>query len=302
MGRIVRSLCVSLFVVALTAPALGIVAVPSAGASVPTITWSPAPISYPTPLGAGQLDATSSVPGTFTYTPAAGTVLLAGFHQLAARFTPTDATNYRAVTRYVGITVHRLATEVTVHLSSPSTYGAENTPIGVNVDAAGASPAGRVSLTATPSDGVGATITLCTAMVSAGAGSCRPTATKLNAGSYTITGTYASTPNLVGSTSAAMPLVVQPEVPTLTGYPVRVPSTGVATATFRATLTAGGRPLSGEPVVFTLGGATCTGITAATGLAQCSMTVIAPTPPNYTADTNPHPNIVGAAAIVVVTR
>ena len=42
---------------------------------VPTVTWAkPAAITYGTPLSGTQLDATASVPGTFTYTPAAGTI------------------------------------------------------------------------------------------------------------------------------------------------------------------------------------------------------------------------------------
>jgi hypothetical protein len=266
----------------------------------PKVTWAaPAAITYPTPLSATQLDATASVPGTFTYTPAAGAVLGGGSHKLAVVFTPTDAVDYSAVNATVNITVHRLATAVTVQLSSPSTYGAENTQIGVTVDAVGASPAGKVTLKATPSAGVA--ITLCTATVSAGVGSCRPAANKLNAGSYTITGTFAATPNLAGSTSPAVPLVVQREVSTLTGYPVHVPSTGIATATFSATLTAGNHPLSGQPVVFTLGGATCTGITSTTGLAKCPMTVTAPVPPNYTAVYKGNSNIVGASALPPVT-
>ena len=41
-----------------------------------TLTWiNPADIASGTALGSAQLDATSSVPGTYTYTPAAGTVL-----------------------------------------------------------------------------------------------------------------------------------------------------------------------------------------------------------------------------------
>ena len=41
--------------------------------AMPTITWAnPADITYGTALGAIQLDATASVPGTFTYTPALG--------------------------------------------------------------------------------------------------------------------------------------------------------------------------------------------------------------------------------------
>ena len=47
--------------------------------ATPTITWAtPADITYGTALGATQLNATASVPGTFVYTPAAGTVLNAG--------------------------------------------------------------------------------------------------------------------------------------------------------------------------------------------------------------------------------
>ena len=53
--------------------------------------WEPVqPIVYGTPLGVAQLRATASVPGTFTYSPLAGTVLNAGAHVLTARFTPDD--------------------------------------------------------------------------------------------------------------------------------------------------------------------------------------------------------------------
>src|SRR5207302_985917 len=57
------------------------------GAPPPTLAWSnPADIVYRTALGASQLNATATynstnVPGTFTYTPAAGTVLSAGLGQ-----------------------------------------------------------------------------------------------------------------------------------------------------------------------------------------------------------------------------
>src|SRR5439155_1597164 len=50
--------------------------------ATPTITWSnPANITYPTALGATQLNATASIAGAFTYTPAATTVLNAGNNQ-----------------------------------------------------------------------------------------------------------------------------------------------------------------------------------------------------------------------------
>ena len=60
--------------------------------ATPTVTWAnPATITYGTPLRATQLDATASVPGTFAYSPAAGTVLKAGAGQvLSVTFTPKD--------------------------------------------------------------------------------------------------------------------------------------------------------------------------------------------------------------------
>jgi uncharacterized repeat protein (TIGR03803 family) len=54
------------------------------------VTWSaPAPIVYGTRLGSAQLDATASVPGTFVYSPAAGTRLHAGSQALTVVFTPS---------------------------------------------------------------------------------------------------------------------------------------------------------------------------------------------------------------------
>src|SRR5262249_21660417 len=63
--------------------------------AAPTVTWSaPADIVFGTALGSTQLDATANVPGSFAYSPAAGTVLHAGTGQaLSATFTPTDATD-----------------------------------------------------------------------------------------------------------------------------------------------------------------------------------------------------------------
>ena len=63
-------------------------------------------IAQGTPLGAGQLNASASVPGTFVYTPAAGIVLGLGNHQtLSVTFTPTDHARYAAVTVTASINV-----------------------------------------------------------------------------------------------------------------------------------------------------------------------------------------------------
>ena len=59
-----------------------------------------------TQLGSTQLDATASVPGTFAYTPAAGTSLPVGQNEnLSVTFTPTDTTDYTSVTASQTITV-----------------------------------------------------------------------------------------------------------------------------------------------------------------------------------------------------
>ncbi|MGQ0734635.1 MAG: MBG domain-containing protein, partial [Acidobacteriota bacterium] len=77
------------------------------GKATPAAAWSaPAPIIVGTPLGAAQLNATSSVPGTFTYSPVAGTVLDVGPGQtLSATFTPADADNYNSVPVSTSISV-----------------------------------------------------------------------------------------------------------------------------------------------------------------------------------------------------
>jgi hypothetical protein len=65
--------------------------------ATPALTWAaPAPITFGSALGSGQLNASSAgVAGTFVYTPPAGTVLPVGNGQtLSATFTPSDAVDY----------------------------------------------------------------------------------------------------------------------------------------------------------------------------------------------------------------
>ena len=90
-----------------------------------TITWNaPASIIYGTALSATQLNATASVPGTFVYTPAAGTVLNAGAAQaLSVTFTPTDTVNYSPATGGVTITVERAAPAIAWSAPADIVYG-----------------------------------------------------------------------------------------------------------------------------------------------------------------------------------
>ena len=81
--------------------------------AVPAITWpTPSPISYGTPLGASQLDATASIAGSFGYSPAAGSVLGGGSQTLSATFTPTNSTDYANATATVTLVVNPIAPTV----------------------------------------------------------------------------------------------------------------------------------------------------------------------------------------------
>ncbi len=84
--------------------------------STPTLIWAdPAPITFGTPLGAGQLNAASNVPGSFSYDPPAGTVLPAGNSQkLSVLFTPNDGDSYNTATKSVMIDVKAAATPVRI--------------------------------------------------------------------------------------------------------------------------------------------------------------------------------------------
>ncbi|MGC8550150.1 MAG: beta strand repeat-containing protein [Acidobacteriaceae bacterium] len=91
--------------------------------ATPVVTWAtPAPIVYGTPLSSAQLNATASVPGTFTYTPAAGTVLTGGTQTLTVLFQPTSS-NYAPVTASVNITVTQATPTVTWATPAPIYYG-----------------------------------------------------------------------------------------------------------------------------------------------------------------------------------
>ena len=91
----------------------------------PTITWNnPADITYGTALSDAQLDATTSVPGNFVYTPIAGTILGAGLSQtLSTTFTPTDTTNYTTAIDSVSINVTQITPTITWNNPADITYG-----------------------------------------------------------------------------------------------------------------------------------------------------------------------------------
>ena len=94
--------------------------------AIPVIAWStPEPITCGVPLSAAQLNATALVPGTFTYTPAAGEVLGPGSHTLSVTFTPADTMNYEPARDIVMLTViEQSPVVITWPTPSAISYGA----------------------------------------------------------------------------------------------------------------------------------------------------------------------------------
>jgi hypothetical protein len=89
------------------------------------ITWSnPADITYGTLLSGAELNATASVAGTFTYTPALSAQLNAGNAQnLTVIFTPTNAANYNAANDTVLINVNKATPVITWSNPADIEYG-----------------------------------------------------------------------------------------------------------------------------------------------------------------------------------
>ena len=170
--------------------------------ATPTVTWpSPAAITYGTPLGVAQLNAVASVPGTFTYSPPAGTVLAAGTGQvLAVAFAPSDPLDDAAVpSTATTIDVLRQATITTLAASSPATGPGSRSP------SPPPSPPPRRRRHAPP----GRCSSCSTARPSApvplsSAGTAGATITRSQLGNYTVTAVYGGDGNYQTSTSNAV--------------------------------------------------------------------------------------------------
>ena len=136
--------------------------------ATPAISWStPDPITHGVALSATQLNASATVPGTLTYSPAAGVKLTPGAHELSVIFTPADTLNYTAVRSVVSLAVIEKSVAV-INWTTPSAifYGTalSETQLNASASVPGTfvySPAaglvlapGRYSLSAsfTPSD------------------------------------------------------------------------------------------------------------------------------------------------------
>jgi Divergent InlB B-repeat domain len=116
----------------------------------PVITWpAPAPITFGSALSSVQLNATTTVPGTFTYTPPAGTVLPVGPNQpLSVTFTPNDTTVYLPAAANNTITVNPVQSgPANLVVTKTLTRVGGNVVVQVTVANTGGSAAASVILT-----------------------------------------------------------------------------------------------------------------------------------------------------------
>ena len=244
------------------APATSATLTQTIGVSTPVLTWpTPAAITYPTPLGSAQLDATASdagtmasVAGSFVYSPTAGTVLGAGQQTLTATFTPTNTTLYRPATASVTLTVNPNSPTIALTSSpNPSISGSAVT-FTASVTASNENPTGTIAFmngssqlgTATlAASGMTATATYSTSA--------------LPVGSDSITAAYSGDANFSATTSSALTQVVNAPPPdfsvSITPATASVSPGGTATFTFTAT------PINGFDSTVSLA---CSGLPAET--------------------------------------
>jgi alpha-tubulin suppressor-like RCC1 family protein len=177
----------------------------------PAVTWAmPAPVAYGSVLGSTQLDAGASVPGSFVYTPPAGTRLSPGAHTLSATFTPTDTADYAAETVTSTQSVTPAPTTTALTVLSPITFGNEAVEVfSVTVTtASGVTPTGTATVTATAT--TNAATKVCTIVLRAGAGHCSPTSTQLAIGAYQVTVAYTPSADFVASAFPGARVIVSP--------------------------------------------------------------------------------------------
>jgi hypothetical protein len=207
----------------------------------PTVKWAtPTPIVYGTPLSGAQLDATSPLPGSFSYSPAAGTVLAVGQQTLKTTFTPTDTTDYTTGTATVTLTVVPANPVLTLTASPNPAFISNPVTLTATIGSLGISPTGTVTFY----DG---TTVIGSAAVSGGTATL--TISALPAGTQSITAVYSGDSSYTAATSSALAENLQDFTLALAGN---------SAVTGTATVPLGG--VASYPLVITpVGGATLPG-------------------------------------------
>lgn len=97
---------------------------PDADKAFPVLAWEdPAPILYGTKLDASSFVVEADVPGAFEFSPASGSLLAGGNHELVARFQPADAMAYRSLTIRSRLHVAAAPTRLNWPTPDPVVYG-----------------------------------------------------------------------------------------------------------------------------------------------------------------------------------
>ncbi|MEG9438125.1 Ig-like domain repeat protein [Edaphobacter sp. HDX4] len=169
--------------------------------ATPEISWAiPAPISYGTLLGSAQLNAQSTATGSFTYMPAAGTVLGPGSQTLTATFTPVSPDDYTTASKTVTLEVTKGSPGVLLVASTNRALVSNAVTFTATVSSSAATPGGTISFY----DG---TTLLGTANLSSGAASY--TTSSLAVGVHSITAVYSGDPNFVSQASSAVAVTME---------------------------------------------------------------------------------------------
>jgi large repetitive protein len=163
------------------------------------------------------------VPGTFVYSPAAGTILGAGVQTLSVTFTPSDSADYTPATAKAEIDVSKAAPTVVVS-DGGGTY--DGTPFAAVATVAGIDGAAGPRL-----EGVSPTLTYYAGDVAAGTPLSGPPTT---AGTYTVVADFPDTADYISGLSRAATFTVAPAAPVVS----LVSSTGSTTFGQPVTLTA----------------------------------------------------------------
>jgi len=168
----------------------------------PDVNWpAPAAITYGTPLSSAQLNATSNVAGTFSYSPAQATVLNAGAQTLSTTLTPTDNSDYNQETKSVQIVVNKQSTTTALQASGTSIVPNQTVTLTATV-----APTSSGTPTGTISFFDGASL-LATEPVANGASTYATTS--LLSGSHTLTAKYNGDANYLASQVGAGGVGVQ---------------------------------------------------------------------------------------------
>ena len=219
----------------------------------PPITWgTPAPIVYGTALSAVQLDASSTLAGSFAYAPAAGSILTVGQRALTASFSPADTIDYTAGTASVTLTVVPATPQIQVTASANPVFVSNAVTLTANLVAQPSTPTGSVTFY----DGTTAIGT-----VTANGGTATLTTSALPAGNLAITAVYSGDNNFKTVTSANLQENIE-DFTLLVAGGVEAGSTTVypgTTATFQLTLA----PMGGAKLADAVG-MTITGMPAGT--------------------------------------